>query len=57
MAKTRTIQIRALTHDEAALFRAGLELLILQGQATTRQLAKSALDQDMPENLLWVSHD
>jgi hypothetical protein len=45
--------IRSLTKDEIALFRAGLKLLVIQGQKNTRQAAQAALDQQMPENLLW----
>lgn len=49
------MQIRSLTKSEIELFRAGLELLVIQGQKNTRIMAQAALDQNMPENMLWIS--
>lgn len=53
----RTIQIRALTDNEIAVIKAGLELLFLQGQKVTREAAGSMLEQQMPENFLWISRE
>jgi hypothetical protein len=53
----KTIQIRALIEDEIALITAGLELLKLQGKPRAQMLAASMLEQKMPENMLWISHE
>jgi hypothetical protein len=47
-------EMRLLNDAEVALFRAGLELLVLQGERTTRIMAQAALNQNMPENMLWA---